>query len=126
MRRGILAPLLVLTALSLVCLIVRPSRASGIIVNNADSVRNPAFTSSTTLNTVASATTPRMVAQSSNGLRAHTLDQVPYALQALLSAVSTRLVIGNSNALRAFDLARPTEIIRTHLKYAIYVPLLEN
>ena len=86
--------------LLLLALVVPISGQSGIIVNNADSVRTIDTISSSSLNNLLGGVQARIVAQYANNLRDLPLSNLPAPLLTLLSGAAQRIVAQYANSAR--------------------------
>jgi hypothetical protein len=106
-------PLLLLLLLGLLILpLAWPARSqSGIIVNNADAVRETGASLNPNLGTVTASVRTRVVLQSANAGRHEALGALPAALQALFTQVRQRIVLQAANTARHETLgALPAEL----------------
>lgn len=109
-RRAI--PLLALCALALV--VAAPVHSqTGIIVSNADAMRQEGVSLNSNLRTVTGGVNPRIVLQSANTMRQERVAAPPSALQALLAQVPPRIVVQFANTLRQARLIAPPTDLRT-------------
>lgn len=92
-------PLFALAALLLVVALPAHSQ-TGIIVNNADGLRQEGVTLDTGLVAVTTSVGPRIVLQYANTARQDRIIAPPAALQTLFSQVSPRIVVQYANTLR--------------------------
>ncbi|MBA3534067.1 MAG: fibronectin type III domain-containing protein [Ardenticatenales bacterium] len=88
---------------------------SGIIVNGADAIRETTISRSTSLETVMSSASARVIALYANGVRRKTLVAAPGALQTALGQVSARVVAQFSNAVRHQNLVAAPGALQTTL-----------
>ena len=80
---------------------------SGIIVNNADAVRETGASLDPSLGAVASAVRSRIILQAANAGRHEAIGALPSALNSLFTQVGRRIVVQAANALRHASLAAP-------------------
>lgn len=88
---------------------------SGIVVNNADTVRNTSVSVSQGLIDSTSGVQPRIVMQYANTVRRLSLSAVPGALQTLLGQATPRIVFQYANTNRAIGLSAAPGALQTLL-----------
>lgn len=104
-------PLLVLAAL----LVMTPPAQgqTGIIVNNADTIRHEGVRLDTGLSSAASSVGPRIVLQYANTKREERIAAPPSGLQTLFGQVSARIVLQYANTMRQEQVAAPPAGLQT-------------
>jgi len=105
-------PLLVFCTL-LVVLALPVHGQTGIIVNNADTIRQEGVSLNTGLSVATSSVGPRIVLQYANTKREERVFAPPGALQTLFAQVPARIVLQYANTMRQTALAAPPGELRT-------------
>lgn len=105
-------PLLALAALILVLAIPAHSQ-TGIIVNNADAMRQEGVRLDSGLSSVTSSVGPRIVLQYANTKREERIAAPPGALQTLFGQVPARIVLQYANTMRQERVAAPPAGLQT-------------
>jgi len=105
-------PLLALGVLLLIMTLPAHGQ-SGIIVNNADTIRQEGVSLNSNLRTVTGNVGPRVVLQSANTKREERVAAPPGALQTLLGQVPPRIVLQSANTMRQERIAAPPAGLQT-------------
>jgi len=101
-----IVPLLALAAL--IAILAMPVHGqTGIIVNNADTVRQEGVRLDTSLGSATSSVSPRIVLQHANTKREERITAPPADLQARFAQVPARIVLQYANAVRQEQVATP-------------------
>ena len=105
-------PLLALAAL--IAILAMPAHAqTGIIVNNADTIRQEGVSLDSGLSSATSSVGPRIVLQYANTKREERVSAPPSALQTLFGQVPARIVLQYANTARQEQIATPPAALQT-------------
>ena len=107
-----IVPLLALAAL-IVVLAMPVHGQTGIIVNNADTVRQQSVRLDSGLGSATNSVNPRIVLQYANTKREERVSAPPSALQTLFSQVPARIVLQYANTMRQEQIAAPPAGLQT-------------